>query len=98
MYGSFIPISLITFIYPSLPTAFPTSNFPISFKGKSTCGFPTKAFTLGKLFATATIIPIGPDPFICKVNLSCVFFISVPIITAIVIVLPNAAVASGLKS
>ena len=33
-----------------------------------------------------------------SLTLSCVFFISVPIIAAIVIVLPNAAVASGLKS
>ena len=40
-YGSFKPMSFITFINPAFPTAPPTSNFPISFNGKSTTGFAT---------------------------------------------------------
>ena len=98
MYGSFIPISFITLINPEWPTAPPTSSFPSSFNGKSITGFATYPFTTGKLFATVTIIPIGPFPFIWIVSLSFSFFISFPINAVIVNNLPNAAVVTGLKS
>ena len=98
MYGSFNPISLITLIYPCSPTAPLTSSFPNSFNGISTCGFTTYPFTSGLLLQVATIICIGPFPFICTVSLSVTFFISAPIMTVIVSILPNAAVATGLKS
>lgn len=46
-YGSFNPISFITFIYPSVPTAPLTSSFPNSFNGMSTCGSVTYPFSFG---------------------------------------------------
>lgn len=41
LYGSFMPISFMTTIFPLSPTARPTSSFPFALSGKSTNGLPT---------------------------------------------------------
>ena len=97
-YGSFKPISFIIYNIPYFPTAVPTSNFPLSFNGKSTFGFCTYPFISILLFTIAFSDPSGPSAFIWRVIVSLSSFSPLPIIHPIVNNLPNAAVATGLKS